>query len=80
MPWRTGTIETKETSLEHIRELEEKIREMQAMKTTLEHLAEHCRGDNRPDCPILEELAAPPCHAPGKPKPAARSGRQLSDK
>ncbi len=27
------------------------------MKTTLEHLVHCCHGDDRPDCPILDELA-----------------------
>jgi Cu(I)-responsive transcriptional regulator len=41
---------------EHLRELERRIAELQAMKTTLEQLAQHCHGDERPDCPILERL------------------------
>ena len=49
----------KQLALEHIQELDAKIRDMQAMKTTLERLAAHCHGDERPDCPILEELASP---------------------
>ena len=40
----------------HLRELERRIAELQAMKTTLEQLAQHCHGDERPDCPILERL------------------------
>jgi len=32
---------------------------MQAMKRTLQELAVHCHGDERPECPILEGLAAP---------------------
>jgi Cu(I)-responsive transcriptional regulator len=40
----------------HLRELELRIAELQAMKTSLEHLAAHCHGDERPDCPILERL------------------------
>ncbi len=40
----------------HVRELERRIAELQAMKTTLEQLAHHCHGDERPDCPILERL------------------------
>ena len=40
----------------HVRDLERRIAELQAMKTTLERLAEHCHGDERPDCPILERL------------------------
>jgi Cu(I)-responsive transcriptional regulator len=41
---------------EHLRELERRIAELQAMKTTLAQLAHHCHGDERPDCPILERL------------------------
>lgn len=51
--------EVKSIALQHINELDEKIREMQAMKATLERLVKHCHGDERPDCPILAELAAP---------------------
>jgi Cu(I)-responsive transcriptional regulator len=75
---RRPSGKVKALTLEHIRELDEKIREMQAMKATLEHLAQHCHGDDRPDCPILEELASPgptasatPCHDDGAGKPAA---------
>jgi MerR family copper efflux transcriptional regulator len=49
--------DVKRVALEHVRELETKIREMQAMQKTLETLAEHCHGDHRPECPILEDLA-----------------------
>lgn len=41
---------------EHLLALERRIAELQAMKTTLEQLAHHCHGDERPDCPILERL------------------------
>jgi Cu(I)-responsive transcriptional regulator len=41
----------------HIDELERKIAELQSMVRTLEHLASHCQGDQRPQCPILDELA-----------------------
>jgi hypothetical protein len=44
---------------EHIAELDARIAEMQAMKRTLQELAVHCHGDERPECPILEGLAAP---------------------
>jgi Cu(I)-responsive transcriptional regulator len=49
--------QVKALALEHIAELDEKIREMQAMKATLERLAQCCHGDARPDCPILDGLA-----------------------
>lgn len=41
----------------HIRELEQKLQELAAMKATLENLVDCCRGDDRPDCPILQGLA-----------------------
>ena len=41
----------------HIVELEQKAQEILVMKATLEHLVHCCKGDERPDCPILENLA-----------------------
>ena len=41
----------------HIEELDEKLKELQAMKATLEHLVHCCHGDDRPDCPIIDTLA-----------------------
>jgi Cu(I)-responsive transcriptional regulator len=42
---------------EHVREIERKIAELQGMRGTLRHLIDRCHGDDRPECPILEELA-----------------------
>ena len=42
---------------QHIAELDEKIANMQAMRRTLEKLATKCHGDDRPDCPILDDLS-----------------------
>ena len=36
--------------------LKRKARQLDAMRRSLEHLAERCHGDDRPDCPILGEL------------------------
>ena len=41
----------------HIAELNHKISEMQSLASALEHLARHCHGDGRPECPILDDLA-----------------------
>lgn len=41
----------------HIAEIRAKIRELRSMERTLATLVEHCRGDDRPDCPIIEGLA-----------------------
>jgi MerR family copper efflux transcriptional regulator len=43
----------------HIEELDAKLRELQAMKASLENLVRCCHGDERPDCPIIETLASP---------------------
>jgi DNA-binding transcriptional MerR regulator len=49
--------QVKSLALAHVRELDAKLAELQAMKGTLEHLAHCCHGDDRPDCPILDTLA-----------------------
>ncbi len=37
--------------------LERKIREMQSMQRVLRELAGRCHGDDRPECPVLDDLA-----------------------
>ena len=54
---RRSSAQVKELSLKHVEDLERKITEMQAMVRTLRHLAHNCHGDERPDCPILDDLA-----------------------
>ncbi|NDV02016.1 Cu(I)-responsive transcriptional regulator [Pseudoroseicyclus tamaricis] len=39
--------------------IEAKMRELQQMQGALSDLVHRCHGDDRPDCPILEDLAAP---------------------
>ena len=55
---RRASAHVKRVALAHVQELDERIREMQQMRNTLEKLAAHCSGDERPECPILEDLAA----------------------
>ncbi|MCC8361555.1 Cu(I)-responsive transcriptional regulator [Lysobacter sp. A6] len=52
-----NSADVKRLAREHAAELAERIREMESMKRTLEHLAHRCHGDARPDCPILDDLA-----------------------
>ena len=40
--------------------IDQKLRELQAMKATLSHLVHCCAGDDRPDCPIIDSLADTP--------------------
>lgn len=56
---RRASSEVKRLALKHIAELDEKIEELKAMRGTLAELAKHCHGDARPECPILQDLAAP---------------------
>lgn len=48
--------DVKRIALEHVQELERKAEALRDMAATLKHLAQHCHGDERPDCPILENL------------------------
>ena len=48
--------DVKALALAHMAELERKIAELAAMADTLRQLAARCTGDDRPDCPILNEL------------------------
>ena len=55
---RRSSRQVKALARAHIVELERKTKELLAMKATLEHLVHCCHGDERPECPILENLAA----------------------
>ncbi len=50
--------EVKRLAERHAQELRTRITELEAMLAALEHLARHCHGDERPECPILEGLEA----------------------
>ena len=55
-----ASADVKAIALEHVAKLKEKALALEAMSRTLEHLAENCHGDDRPDCPIIEEFAVSP--------------------
>ncbi|MGQ0522412.1 MAG: MerR family DNA-binding protein, partial [Betaproteobacteria bacterium] len=40
----------------HLEALDRKIEELRAMRGALADLVRRCRGDKRPDCPILDNL------------------------
>ena len=60
-----ASAEVKRVAEDHLRRIEAKIVELEAMKRTLADLVHSCRGDHRPDCPILEDLATAPKAAAG---------------
>ncbi|HDR9045311.1 TPA: Cu(I)-responsive transcriptional regulator [Burkholderia vietnamiensis] len=49
--------EVKRLASEHIADLNRRIQELVGIRDTLLYLAANCKGDSRPDCPILEKLA-----------------------
>jgi Cu(I)-responsive transcriptional regulator len=62
------SADVKAIAAARLADIEARISEMQAMAATLSRLADCCAGDDRPDCPILDDLAtAPPALKPRRP-------------
>jgi MerR family copper efflux transcriptional regulator len=66
---RRPSAKVKTLALHHVARIDRKIAELDSMRRTLRRLASSCRGDARPSCPILDDLAGTARDA-GK-KPAA---------
>jgi Cu(I)-responsive transcriptional regulator len=54
---RRASADVKRIALAHAADLQRRIDEMAAMRRTLSHLAHCCQGNERPECPILDDLA-----------------------
>ena len=54
---RRPSAKVRELALAHMEDIDRKPEELQSIRRTLAHLAHCCRGDERPDCPILDDLA-----------------------
>lgn len=54
---RRSSSSVKQIASQHVAALDLKMAEMSAMRKTLQHLVHCCSGDERSDCPILDELA-----------------------
>jgi Cu(I)-responsive transcriptional regulator len=63
--------DVKEIASAHVAAIEEKLRELQSMRATLHKLIHACHGDNRPDCPILDDIA-------GKEAASSRGGQNVN--
>lgn len=63
-----ASADVKQIALDHIAELERKMRELRDMTKVLRHLVDHCQGDERPHCPIIEELSSGHDAAPSEPR------------
>ncbi len=49
--------DVKQIAKAHLDEIDQKLTELTEMKQTLEVLVKRCSGNERPDCPILNDLA-----------------------
>ncbi|MER2535104.1 MAG: Cu(I)-responsive transcriptional regulator [Rhizobiaceae bacterium] len=49
--------DVRDLATQHVRAIEEKVRELQGMRATLQALIHACHGDERPECPILNDIA-----------------------
>jgi Cu(I)-responsive transcriptional regulator len=59
--WRDrsrSSAQVKELALHRIADIDTKIAELKSIRHTLTDLATRCHGDDRPDCPIIEDLAS----------------------
>lgn len=54
-----ASADVKKVATHHLQKIEKKLVQLQEMRATLDRLVTHCAGDDRPDCPILKDLAAP---------------------
>lgn len=65
--WRDkqrASSQVKALAESHVQRIDAKIAELRGLRETLTHLMERCHGDERPECPILEDLAGLARRAP----------------
>lgn len=55
---RRASADVRRVAQKHVAALDGKIRALQSMRGTLGDLIQNCHGDSRPECPILDDLAA----------------------
>lgn len=55
-----ASASVKRIAQKHVDDLAQRLAAMQAMQRSLQSLLQHCHGDERPDCPILDDLARQP--------------------
>ncbi|WP_226689635.1 Cu(I)-responsive transcriptional regulator [Ruegeria arenilitoris] len=55
-----ASADVKKVARAHLAQIESKIADLNAMRDTLGHLIDACAGDDRPDCPILQDLGGKP--------------------
>lgn len=69
-----ASADVKALARDHIDELNRKIAELVGLRDTLQELVDHCQGDDRPDCPILQGIESGCCARPEQaPSPLTRN-------
>jgi Cu(I)-responsive transcriptional regulator len=69
---RRASAEVRGLAQRHIAEIDRKLEELRAIRATLDDLVHRCHGDDRPDCPILDDLAG--SAAPRRPRKGRAHG------
>ncbi|MCR9089706.1 MAG: Cu(I)-responsive transcriptional regulator [Rhodobacteraceae bacterium] len=52
-----ASADVKKVARDHLSRIAKKLEELEAMRETLQSLVKRCNGDDRPDCPILDDLS-----------------------
>ncbi len=52
-----ASADVKALAIRRIDDIKDKIEALRSMRATLEHLIERCHGDDRPECPIIDDLS-----------------------
>ncbi len=52
-----ASADAKALARHRVDDIDHKIAELHTMRSALTHLIDRCHGDDRPDCPILNDLA-----------------------
>lgn len=52
-----ASADVKRLAMDHLKDIDAKIAALKSMRDTLSNLVTSCAGDDRPDCPILNDLA-----------------------
>jgi MerR family copper efflux transcriptional regulator len=53
------SADVQQLARQYVAELDQDIEKLRSIRDQLEHLSHCCQGNNRPECPILDELAEP---------------------
>ena len=66
-----ASAEVKKLALDRLAEIDGKIAELRSIRRTLAELSDRCHGDDRPDCPILDDLAGADDELAGRRSPSS---------